>query len=138
LALAAKAHWGYSARTLESWRADLAISAETLARPCGVACLEDAVAGFYTLQPASPAWELDNLWVDPACMGRGVGRALLAHALDAAQRAGAVRVVVDSDPNAEAFYRACGAHRTGTQPAPIAGDSGRVRPQLAFDLSGKR
>jgi ribosomal protein S18 acetylase RimI-like enzyme len=93
-------------------------------------------AGFYTLAPAPRDWELDNLWVDPRCMAQGIGRTLLRHALQAARAGGAMRVHVDSDPNAEPFYLACGAVRTGSVPAPIPGDPGRVRPQLAFDLPG--
>lgn len=46
---------------------------------------------------------------------------------------GAVEITVDSDPNAEAFYLACGASRRGKVPAPIAGEPHRVRPQLAFN-----
>jgi len=43
-------------------------------------------------------------------------------------------VTVDADPNAESFYLACGADRCGEVPAPIRGEPGRVRPQLAFVL----
>jgi hypothetical protein len=49
----------------------------------------------------------------------------------------AVRVrpaTIDSDPNAEPFYLACGAERTGAIPAPIAGQPARVRPQLVVRI----
>jgi GNAT superfamily N-acetyltransferase len=98
--------------------------------------VDGRVAGFYTLVPAPRDWELDNLWVHPRWMAQGIGRALLRHALEAARSGGASRVRVDSDPNAEPFYLACGALRTGSVPAPIPGDPGRARPQLEFDLSG--
>jgi len=121
---------------LEAWREELRITPEALARPHGIACVDGRLAGFYTLAPAPRDWELDNLWVDPRCMAQGIGRALLRHALQAALDGGAMRVRVDSDPNAEPFYLACGAQRTGSVSAPIPGEPGRVRPQLAFDLSG--
>ncbi len=55
------------------------------------------------------------------------------HALETANRSGAPEVTVDADPNAESFYIECGAVRRGEQPAPIAGQPERVRPQLAFE-----
>ncbi|KAI5865977.1 GCN5-like N-acetyltransferase [Durotheca rogersii] len=44
----------------------------------------------------------------PAWQGRGVGSALLAHALDAAARAGAARISCDARLSALAFYRRFG------------------------------
>ena len=84
------------------------------------------------MRPGQSAWELDNLWVAPEFMRRGIGRSLLRHALGTAARGGAVEVTVDADPNAEAFYVSCGAIRRGEVAAPIRGEPARVRPQLAF------
>ena len=63
---------------------------------------------------------------------QGHGRELLAHALRTAAEGGATILTVDADPNAESFYLASGAKRTGTVPAPIAGQANRVRPQFMF------
>ena len=134
LALEAKAHWGYSRETLESWNDQLQISASDVAsKPVYVGSINGEIAGFYSLVPSGAAWELDNLWVMPKFMGRGVGRTLLAHALEVAFRAGASSVTVDADPNAESFYLSCGAVRSGEVPAPISGQPNRVRPQLRYE-----
>jgi len=133
LALKAKAYWGYPADTIELWRQDLSVSSDTItSRPTFVAAIGDKIAGFYSLVPSNHSWKLDHLWVLPQFMDRGIGRALVAHALEAALRGGASRVTVDADPNAESFYLACGADRCGEIPAPIPGQPKRVRPQLAF------
>src|SRR6266404_5301275 len=133
LALKAKAYWGYSADTIESWRQELSVSSDTItSRPTFVAAVGDQIAGFYSLVPSTHSWKLDHLWVLPQFMDRGIGRALVAHALETAARGGASYVTVDADPNAESFYLACGAARCGEVPAPIPGEPGRVRPQLAF------
>ena len=95
--------------------------------------VDGAIVGFHSLAPGEGSWELDNLWVSPAFMRSGIGRRLLADALERARVGGATRVTVDSDPNAEAFYLRCGAVRCGEIPAPIPGQPGRVRPQLAFE-----
>jgi ribosomal protein S18 acetylase RimI-like enzyme len=133
LALKAKAHWGYSAETIESWSEDLAVSTATItSRPTFAAVLGDEIVGFYSLSPSRHSWKLDHLWVLPQFMDRGIGRALVAHALETAARGGASSVTVDADPNSESFYLACGAERCGEVPAPIPGEPRRVRPQLAF------
>jgi ribosomal protein S18 acetylase RimI-like enzyme len=133
IALEAKAHWGYPADTIQSWKEELTVSTQTItSRPTFVAVIGDEVVGFYSLSPSHHSWGLDHLWVLPRFMDRGLGRALLAHALETAARGGASSVTVDADPNAESFYLACGADRYGEIPAPIPGQPERVRPQLAF------
>jgi ribosomal protein S18 acetylase RimI-like enzyme len=133
LALKAKAYWGYSADTLELWTQDLSVSSDIItSKSTFVAAVGDEIAGFYSLVPSNPSWKLNHLWVLPQFMDRGIGRALLAHALETAARGGASCVTVDADPNAESFYLACGADRRGEVPAPIPGQPKRVRPQLAF------
>jgi len=135
LAMRAKAHWGYAPDVLDGWRAELAITPPAIRdRPTFVASIEGMVVGFHSLRPSPTAWELDNLWVLPEFMHRGMGRALLVHALETAARGGAAEVLVDADPNAERFYLDAGAVRRGAIPAPIPGEPGRVRPQLAFNL----
>ncbi|MEZ7196769.1 GNAT family N-acetyltransferase [Pseudodesulfovibrio karagichevae] len=54
---------------------------------------------------------VDHLWVRPEFMGRGVGSALLDHAVDRARRAGFDRLTLDClarNEKALAFYRAKG------------------------------
>ena len=133
IALKAKAYWGYPADTLESWKQELTVSTRTVtSRPTFVAVIRDEIVGFYSLSPSHDAWKLEDLWVLPRFMERGIGQALVAHALETAARGGASSVTVDADPNAESFYLACGAERCGEVPAPIPGQPERVRPQLAF------
>jgi GNAT superfamily N-acetyltransferase len=134
VAMLAKAHWGYPAEVLDGWRDELTITAaDLLAKPTFVATIGHEIAGFYSLQPSARRWQLDHLWVLPKFMNRGIGRLLLMHALETATRNGATEVTVDADPNAESFYIECGAVRRGEQLAPIPGQPGRVRPQLAFE-----
>lgn len=135
LAMTAKAHWGYSTEMLECWRAALTLSPRDIrTRPTFVALVGEQIAGFCALSPSDGPWELDHLWVAPQFMRQGVGRDLLSHALEVAARCGAVEVTIDADPNAERFYLARGAVRRGLLPAPIPGQPGRVRPQLAFNV----
>jgi DNA-binding transcriptional LysR family regulator len=73
-----------------------------------------------------PDAELTHLFVEPGDMGTGVGRALLARALDEARAAGLASVLIESDPDAERFYLAAGAERIGERRA----GTGRMLPLL--------
>ncbi|MCZ8431171.1 GNAT family N-acetyltransferase [Achromobacter ruhlandii] len=136
LALASKAHWGYSARQLEQWREDLTPRESWLdTGPFVVAENDAGVIGFYTLAAAgNGAWALENLWLDPKWIGQGFGRALFAHAVETAGQRGATVLTIDAEPHAEAFYLAQGARRTKIIPAPIDGDPHRMRPQLELAM----
>lgn len=136
LALAAKAHWGYDPRDLERWRGDLTLTADAICRqPTWVAELDGRIAGFAQLGDTPEGIELDHFWVHPDCMGRGVGRALLGHTRVTAARLGHAQLLIDADPNAEGFYLACGALRTGARRAPTVDAPERVRPQLVLATS---
>ena len=133
LALRSKAHWGYDAAFLEACRDVLTVSpADVEAGVVFVAELDGNRAGFYRLCSAEPEAELEDLWVDPETMGRGVGSALLAHATARARERGCTSVLVESDPHAEGFYRSQGARRVGERTSSI--DVSRQLPLLRLEL----
>ncbi len=120
---------------MDAWRADLAISPQMIAdNHVHVAEYEAQVAGFYVLLPQAEHWVLDAFWVLPDFMGRGIGRALLEHAVGVASQGGATMLTIDADPHAEAFYRACGAKTVSTVAAPLEGMPDRVRPQMVLSV----
>jgi GNAT superfamily N-acetyltransferase len=73
------------------------------------------------------------LFVDPSAIGQGIGAALIAHLLDRARPLGFTVLTIDADPNAEAFYLARGAVRTGVIPSGSV--PGRVLPRLELSLA---
>ena len=130
LARAAKAHWQYPAEWLASWQADLAITAEMIDRhPTFVASLDGEVVGVCQLQEADGRAMLEHVWVDPRVHGRGVGRALVEHARNAAP--GIMMVV--ADPNAVGFYIRLGARRVGDVAGPMPGAPNRTLPLLEIE-----
>jgi N-acetylglutamate synthase-like GNAT family acetyltransferase len=77
---------------------------------------DGGVLGFsVVLEPRDGVVELDGLFVEPEAMGGGVGRALVADAVERARAAGARRMVVVAGP-ATGFYERQGFVRIG--PAP--------------------
>ncbi|WP_280151043.1 GNAT family N-acetyltransferase [Piscinibacter sp. XHJ-5] len=131
IALAAKGRWPYSPAQIDAWRADLTLAPESIsALHVHVAEVRGEVVGFYALDHPGDELQLEHLWVHPDHVGQGIGRGLLAHALQLAAEHGASEIAIDADPHAEPFYLACGARRVGTVAAPIEGSPQRARPQL--------
>ncbi|MFE7126212.1 GNAT family N-acetyltransferase [Streptomyces sp. NPDC057617] len=130
LVLRSKAHWGYDDAFLAACREELTIrAADMTGRRIVVAEDEEsgAALGVASLEGAAPEGTLGLLFVEPHAIGRGIGRILYAHVLDAARELGFKRLTVDSDPHAVGFYRALGA-----RPAP--GGSGEL-PRLHVELA---
>lgn len=135
LAQRAKAHWGYPPEWLQAWRAELTFTPEYLSRHITfVGVTASFPVGLCVLQRQGADASVEHLWIAPEYHGRGVGRALMARALDEAAAAGAARVEVLSDPHAEPFYLKIGARRVGEVPAPMPGAPQRTLPFLEFAL----
>jgi N-acetylglutamate synthase-like GNAT family acetyltransferase len=67
--------------------------------------------------------ELEDLFVDPDWMRRGIGRTLVADQVALAERQGIARIEVTANPHADAFYRRLGFVHVGeieTQFGPAA------------------
>ena len=134
LALRAKAHWGYDAAFIAAYRDDLAVTAEAITNGIiRVATRDDEPCGFYELYVSGATATLDDLWIDPGMIGKGVGRALWQHAVAAAKAHGCRVLHVESDPHAEGFYLTMGAERIGTHISTII--PGRELPMLRLALT---
>lgn len=134
IAHAAKRHWGYPERWIESWRDTLVIRPEFIAANVAYCAMEGARAvGFYLLTSENDGMHLDHLWIAPPAMGRGIGRALFEHALEQTKGLGRRTLKIEADPNAEGFYTRMGARRVGVNETNI--DSlRRALPLLLYDL----
>ena len=85
----------------------------TTATAC-VAERDGAVVGFAIVLPRPDGdAELDGLFVSPRMQRGGIGRALMAAALELAVAQGARHLHVIANPDAEAFYKAVGFVVTG-------------------------
>src|SRR5262245_9834784 len=73
-----------------------------------VATAGGEVIGFATLDEAASGLELEDLFVDPDRMRRGVGRALVRDAARIARARGVARIVVTGNPHAREFYEDAG------------------------------
>ena len=121
LCIRSKAVWGYDEVFMALARIVLEVRPEQVAAgDVWVATGADGeVAGMVALAPSEQpnTLDLDKLFVEPQRIRNGVGRALMAHAIDEAQRRGAKRLTVLADPYAAGFYERNGTRRIGEAPS---------------------
>src|SRR4051812_28173078 len=79
-----KAHWGYTAEQLEKWEADLTISANYIDENSVFKFMigEKIVAYYSLFFPEEQRIQLDNLFVLPDYIGKGIGTLLLNNAIE--------------------------------------------------------
>jgi GNAT superfamily N-acetyltransferase len=139
LALRSKAYWGYDPAFIQACRAELTVTPAAIAAGlCVVLVEEDTPLGFYVLDRGArrDEGELSLLFVEPAVIGRGIGRTLWQHAVAKARAQGLKRLKVLSDPFALGFYRAVGATLSGKVRSNVRAPDGSERclPVLYYEL----
>jgi GNAT superfamily N-acetyltransferase len=134
IAFAAKRHWGYPERWIQTWRGILTIRPEFIAANVAYRAVENGcTVGFYLLTKENDGMHLDHLWILPSAIGRGIGRALFEHAVEQGRQLGFQTIKIEADPNAEGFYLRMGARRVGTNVTEIEGQP-RELPLLVYQL----
>lgn len=139
LAYRSKAHWGYDENFMQVAKQLLTITPiMTMLQALFLAEADEGIVGFYGLR----AWhdepeieksvELDYLFIEPAFIGKGVGKVLFAHAVKVATAMGYRTMVIVADPNAEAFYNKMGAVTFAGRSSELA--ENRVLPLMRYEL----
>jgi GNAT superfamily N-acetyltransferase len=101
IARAAKGHWGYEAARVSDWAATLDFRPDAIpGRELFVAELGHEVVGLASILPQGSTSVLEDLWIDPPVMGRGLGSRLVQHAAELARTHGATRLVWEAEPHA--------------------------------------
>ncbi len=99
-----KSHWGYPSSWIEKWMDDLTISEENLAKENILLIeIQDQIIGFCSFVENEAEYEIYHLWVLPDFIGKGYGRKLLNKAIENFATSNKP-IIVEADPNAEAFY----------------------------------
>jgi GNAT superfamily N-acetyltransferase len=133
LAHRSKAYWPYSAEFLSAVEPLLQLDAgDVLAHEVWVLELQDAVVGWHRVTLHDERAELEDLWLEPALIGTGLGRILFEHAVTVAAAHAANRLEWDAEPYAEGFYLAMGGEEIGRSPS--AAQAGRTLPRMRLVL----
>jgi len=134
IALASKAHWGYPERWLEIWKPQLTFSPKYFEENEGwAAIVNETPIGFYTLHEQDGNACIENLWVLPEFIGKGVGKKLFLHAAELSRQRGYKTLQLEADPNAVGFYEKMGMHKIGEQVYKVDGQP-RSLPMMEMKL----
>lgn len=129
-----KSYWGYSEEQLLAWADALTISEAYMANNFVFKLRgEEGIVGYYAYYiEDEKTLKLDNLFVLPAYIGKGFGKALLEDFLRRARDTFAERIVLESDPHAERFYEKFGFVKIGAKETSI---KHRFLPIMARNIS---
>jgi len=128
LTFESKAHWGYDHDLVHTWADQLEFPPD-----CDrwVAEEDGRIVGWVGVAPPHDGVAiLEHLWIDPASMGRGVGRRLFGLAVDRARELGAERLEWSAEPNAIGFYEKLGGRKLRDHVT----EWGRVAPWMGLQL----
>lgn len=138
LARRAKGSWGYPEEWLSEWESELRFAPATFVEwVVLVAEIGEDVVGVAAVSKDEEGdeGEIEHLWVEPECHGRGVGAALVLECMERARGWGIELLRVRSDPQARRFYERLGATYRGEVPAPVLGQA-RTLPLLHLEVRG--
>lgn len=134
LCIRSKAYWGYDAAFMAACREEMTLRPSDLVDArLGVAVKDGTAGGMAQVGLEGEIADLDRLYVDPAFMGKGLGRALFRWAIEQAGLQGARAMTIEADPSASPFYQHMGAVLVGT--APSGSIPGRALPLLRYEIA---
>jgi len=133
LCLRSKAVWGYDEAFMTACRGELTLKPQELTSThLQVAVAGRVPVGLVQIAVVGEEAQLLKLFVEPVRLGTGIGRLLLAWATASARRLGALRMIIEADPDAAPFYQRSGATLAGV--APSGSIPGRMLPRLVLGL----
>ena len=129
-----KAYWGYSKEQMERWRDDLTIDPGYIQKnEVFVLVNEDEIIGFYSyFEDKNKSVMLDNVFLLPAFIGKGLGRFLMDDFIQRVKNEGYLSIILHADPHATNFYSKYGFKIMGKKQTSI---EGRYMPIMELSLS---
>src|SRR5919201_3407465 len=132
IAIAATAYWGYDLDWVRRWASDGDFSPRGLrSKEVYVAEVNRRVVAWAALLSTGDVLLLDDLWMEPECMGKGIGSLLFQHVAERARALGAARLEWEAEPNSVGFYEKVGGRYLRESERT---SWGRVIPVMALDL----
>jgi GNAT superfamily N-acetyltransferase len=134
LAFRSKQHWDYTDEFMEKCRQDLTYSSDEIEHATAIVVdVEGVIVGFYVLEEVdAEKVELEALFIEPNLIGFGYGALLIEDAKKRAAETGFSKMLLQSDPYAEAFCAKAGAVLIGKRQSDSI--AGRFLPLMEIQL----
>jgi GNAT superfamily N-acetyltransferase len=133
IAIASKSHWGYDHERVREWAALGDFSPAGLReKELFVADVDEEAVGWAGLISTGEVCWLDDLWISPDWIRRGLGTLLFQRVAARGRELGALRMEWEAEPHAIGFYEKMGGrYLRNSEP----GAWGRVNAIMSIDLS---
>ena len=131
IAIASKGFWGYKPDRVREWADQGDFTPEGLRKfALFVAEAEGRAIAWVAVEPKGEIAWLEDLWVEPDWIGKGIGTRLFGEAAEHARALGAAALEWEAEPNALAFYEKMGARPV----RETTGDWGRTLSVMRVEL----
>lgn len=108
ISVQSKAHWEYPIEWMDRWKHELMLDEIDFEQQKILAAENDnQIIGFSAIANDTDHYEIGHLWVLPEYIGKGVGKRLLVETIERYVET-AKPIIVETDPNAEPFYKSQG------------------------------
>ncbi len=121
LTIRSKAYWGYSKQQMLDWTEALTLPPSYFStKEVYKLMANNQPIGYYSYTRLTAAvMKLENLFIDPEFIGKGFGKLLLLDFLNRIEQEDFATVTLDSDPNAQEFYKRLGFKVVGQMKTPV-------------------
>lgn len=129
-----KAYWRYDNNFLDRFMEKLGITyAYMQQHAIKLFYVDDHLAGFFNFGfNTDNLFELDNFFLHPDYIGKGIGRVLWQACCQEAKKQNEKEFIIWSDPHAENFYLKMGCEKIGVRQSPMMPD--RYPPILKYKV----
>lgn len=102
-----KSYWGYSPDQIEKWNDDLTITQKYIYNNYVFKLSDNGqIIGYYSyLRLNSKTVKLVNIFIHPKHIRKGYGKFLMENFIERMKKDKFKKITLDSEPNAEAFYK---------------------------------
>ncbi|TDO71212.1 acetyltransferase (GNAT) family protein [Flavobacterium chryseum] len=110
-----KAYWGYSEEQIEVWSDSLTVTKKYIeTKSVYKLSVDNQIVAYYSFfNEDEETVKLDNLFVLPEYIGKGIGQFLMNDFLNRLKNTNFKKVILHSEPNAEMFYSKFGFIKIG-------------------------
>lgn len=114
ITIASKSYWDYFPEQIENWNNDLTITENYISEKNVYKLVSNnEIIGYYSFFISNKHVGLDNLFILPEYIGKGVGKRLLFDFFEKAKNIKYDKIILYSDPNSEGFYQKFGFKTIG-------------------------
>ncbi|MBF4515944.1 GNAT family N-acetyltransferase [Flavobacterium sp. ANB] len=132
-----KAYWGYSAEQIEVWSDSLTVTKNDIeTKSVYKLNIDNQIVAYYSFfDEDEETVKLDNLFVLPEYIGKGIGVFLMNDFLHRLKETNFKKIRLHSEPNAEMFYAKFGFIKVGQLESSI---KNRYLPILELEINSNK